>query len=36
MRSEDLTKDQRWVVADKLAEDRLPALNQTLDDVGLA
>ena len=33
MRKEDLTLDQQWVVAGKLAEDRLPMINARLDDV---
>lgn len=29
----ELTKAQRWAIADRLAEDRLPAINAVLDDV---
>lgn len=30
---ENLTKSQRWAIADRLAEDRLPAIDASLDDV---
>lgn len=33
MRREDLTKAQRWAVADKLAEDRLPMVNAMSEEV---
>lgn len=33
MKREDLTKAQRWAIADKLAKDRLPDINVVLDDV---
>jgi lipopolysaccharide/colanic/teichoic acid biosynthesis glycosyltransferase len=33
MKKEELTKAQRWAIADKLAQERLPGLNATLADV---
>lgn len=33
MNKEELTKAQRWAIADKLAEDRLPGINAVLEDV---
>ena len=33
MKPEEWTKDQRWAVADRLAEERLPLINASLDDV---
>ena len=33
MKREEWTKDQRWVVADRLAEERLPIINAKLEDV---
>lgn len=36
MRKEDLTLDQQWMVAGRLAADRLPSINAKLDDVRVA
>lgn len=36
MLREDLTKEQRWAVADRLAEERLPMINEELEDVVLS
>ena len=33
MRRENLTKAQRWIIADRLAEERLPLINEGLSDV---
>lgn len=33
MKREELTKAQRWAVADRLADERLPKINASLDDV---
>ena len=33
MKAENLTKAQRWALADKLAEDRLPLVNAALEEV---
>lgn len=33
MKREELTKAQRWAIADKLANERLPEINASLDDV---
>lgn len=33
MKYEDLTKAQRWYIADRLAEERLPSINKDLKDV---
>lgn len=33
MKREEWTKDQRWVVADRLAKERLPRINAKLEDV---